>query len=47
MEGSASSFGRFITGKKIQEFRVVPEARMDHVVEKNFIARILKFRSDD
>jgi hypothetical protein len=33
--------------QKIQEVGVVPEARLDHVVEKNCIAGILKFQSDE
>jgi hypothetical protein len=34
-------------GQKIQEFRVIPEAGLDHVVEKNCIARILKLGRDE
>ena len=33
--------------EKIQEVRVVPEARLDHVVEKKCTATILKFQSDE
>jgi hypothetical protein len=33
--------------QKIQEVRVVPEARMDHVVEKKCIDRILTFRREE
>jgi hypothetical protein len=47
MDGSASSFGCFIPGKKIQEVRVVPEARLDQVMEKKCVVRILKFWSDE